>query len=733
MEFETCALEGSVQTVGQNTRVAIQMAGAWKKFKPLPNHTLDWPSSAWFDSTFFCRTQSQPSSSFGNLLANSLCVRDQRVRPEYHVSGLEFRFPLFPTKNAVTVHAESRVDDALNAMPVIDWHTADSHDASASLACGISSLGDRQRITIANMSYMSRHEFDMLLTPSDITAMKPDDFPHHIAVLLKNAGLLAFLDNDIHGATHLACFALDALETVRMSAPELMQTLKDAAHCRLTKASSRGRLGTCCNELALGGLCLFVDEFVIDDVQLDILVQTISLQLEEVAYMREMEDAQAQIIFWDGGLERWSKSWPQLRVPCMVQMSAMLLARLLRQAFRESGVTRISIQDVRNIYATFAPLRRLREVLSAFYPGQDILNKLDFLGIELDQVAFEDRGQWHGHWPQTKRRDCFLADGIRLAPGPRRSAAAGSGVTNGSAANDDIVLRLSVDPERGAGLELAPTWWGMRVDEVDEEPGQPGLAGGDTITSIDGKRLDGLGDEAETNNVFASAFRDGAIITVASKQIHGARLPTEAQAWPATFRNDLMLLGEKCEITVSIFADGVEFIGPAAAMGLAKEEMQKILNYYAGTAGTNAIEFSVVGNNCNSLVQLDPYVVKYTHDTISSRFRNGELLDKTIDDICAGRLDAHALLHLELVALEDGSVYTLSNRRLYVFRVLRTLGKVDVVHGVLHAWHSERVQRIKVDEDTGLEASKWDRSYSTSNDGRSVNVRSRYEGLQTAR
>lgn len=41
--------------------------------------------------------------------------------------------------------------------------------------------------------------------------------------------------------------------------------------------------------------------------------------------------------------------------------------------------------------------------------------------------------------------------------------------------------------EMGAGLELEPTEWGMKILAVESEPGQPELQAGDTIVEIMGE------------------------------------------------------------------------------------------------------------------------------------------------------------------------------------------------------------------------------------------------------
>lgn len=125
-------------------------------------------------------------------------------------------------------------------------------------------------------------------------------------------------------------------------------------------------------------------------------------------------------------------------------------------------------------------------------------------------------------------------------------------------------------------------------------------------------------------------------------------------------------------------------------------------------------------------VEVEPLKVRFTQASISPSFRNGISFDQTIDDIVAGRVNVNDLPKLELVMYSDGHMYSLSNRRLFVFRVLQVMGKIDRLHGILYPLSSERVQRRKIDDENGLETSKWERSFSTRNGGRSVHVNSRY-------
>lgn len=76
--------------------------------------------------------------------------------------------------------------------------------------------------------------------------------------------------------------------------------------------------------------------------------------------------------------------------------------------------------------------------------------------------------------------------------------------------------KLVIDADYGAGLHLRGTPAGMQVDDIDEKPGQPGLAVGDLIVGIGGCNLTGLGSTQAVEIAFRAAFKDGATLEIAA-------------------------------------------------------------------------------------------------------------------------------------------------------------------------------------------------------------------------
>lgn len=75
-----------------------------------------------------------------------------------------------------------------------------------------------------------------------------------------------------------------------------------------------------------------------------------------------------------------------------------------------------------------------------------------------------------------------------------------------------LTHNLRVDAENGAGLDLQPEQGGMRVENVYEVPGQPGLVRGDIIVKINEVSL--RGSVGRVENIFAKEFKDGVQVQV---------------------------------------------------------------------------------------------------------------------------------------------------------------------------------------------------------------------------
>ena len=123
---------------------------------------------------------------------------------------------------------------------------------------------------------------------------------------------------------------------------------------------------------------------------------------------------------------------------------------------------------------------------------------------------------------------------------------------------------------------------------------------------------------------------------------------------------------------------------------------------------------------------LPPSEVFFTHDQISKQFRNGYGLDQAIDDIA-----------MEVLSFDDfpppictkyhGCIFSLSNRRLFVARVLEQLGKLPAIRIHILPWEHRYLQRNC--QFTGM--TKWESAFSTRVGGKFVRVKSTYEFSQS--
>jgi len=103
------------------------------------------------------------------------------------------------------------------------------------------------------------------------------------------------------------------------------------------------------------------------------------------------------------------------------------------------------------------------------------------------------------------------------------------------------------------------------------------------------------------------------------------------------------------------------------------------------------------------IVELAPSEIRFMHDTIRPQFRNGKGVNQVIEDIYKGVTKIEDIPRIE-VTKRNNKYYSLSNRRLYVFRVLQKrkfLSRIEVF--LVTRWEEQK--------------------YTTKSDGESVKVR----------
>ena len=141
----------------------------------------------------------------------------------------------------------------------------------------------------------------------------------------------------------------------------------------------------------------------------------------------------------------------------------------------------------------------------------------------------------------------------------------------------------------------------------------------------------------------------------------------------------------------------------------------------------SAIRHDLVLRAGGTVVEVDPLEIRFTHASISSTFRSGDALD---DIIIAALNDGPSEMTpfppMELVNTESGKIYSISNRRLFVFRCLANAGVVKMVRAVMYPQTHARLHQIRFETRLRRFATKWERSFSTCCDGEFVEVDSTF-------
>lgn len=126
-----------------------------------------------------------------------------------------------------------------------------------------------------------------------------------------------------------------------------------------------------------------------------------------------------------------------------------------------------------------------------------------------------------------------------------------------------------------------------------------------------------------------------------------------------------------------------------------------------------------------------PSLVSYSHRSISRSFRSGTSIDKAIDEIRLGSLNLQDFPPLHVVELSGKIFAVRGNRRLFMHRVLASLGVVRSVRVQFFAPSAPEMQQLRFDDRLGRPATKLERSMSTGNGGLRVQVQSKYANRQS--
>ncbi|CAJ1328185.1 unnamed protein product [Effrenium voratum] len=140
-------------------------------------------------------------------------------------------------------------------------------------------------------------------------------------------------------------------------------------------------------------------------------------------------------------------------------------------------------------------------------------------------------------------------------------------------------ITLQAHLEAGAGIDLHGSWWGMVVDGIDKEPGQPGLRLRDTLVEVNGTSLSELSDE-DCEQRFADLFGDGCTAKVEPHvQVSGILAPPQPID-KAALQGDLERFAADYSVELRLEAPGA---CPQSAIKASKPELQNLLQFYAAS------------------------------------------------------------------------------------------------------------------------------------------------------
>jgi hypothetical protein len=108
-------------------------------------------------------------------------------------------------------------------------------------------------------------------------------------------------------------------------------------------------------------------------------------------------------------------------------------------------------------------------------------------------------------------------------------------------------------------------------------------------------------------------------------------------------------------------------------------------------------------------VRVRPATIKFTNDSIKDRFQDGHTLLETALQIARQDVGKRDIRMLTVVRVDDGSLFSLDNRRLAVFRLLEMCGKVGTIKVEVVPYHTW--------------ADEWKRKVTTRTDGETIRVR----------
>lgn len=199
----------------------------------------------------------------------------------------------------------------------------------------------------------------------------------------------------------------------------------------------------------------------------------------------------------------------------------------------------------------------------------------------------EDEGE-EGAEKGVRKLRAEVSKELGAVPLPKLNEGQASGFAWGRVPKEETEaprrISLQVHSEAGAGVDLHPSWWGMVVDGIDPQPGQPGLRLRDTLVEVNGTSLMELSDQ-DCEQRFLDLCGDGCNVKVEPfVQVSGILAPPAAVD-KTSMQSDLERFAADYGIELRMEDAGgnnvrVHMEGSQSAVKSSKPELQNLMQFY---------------------------------------------------------------------------------------------------------------------------------------------------------
>lgn len=89
-------------------------------------------------------------------------------------------------------------------------------------------------------------------------------------------------------------------------------------------------------------------------------------------------------------------------------------------------------------------------------------------------------------------------------------------------------------------------------------------------------------------------------------------------------------------------------------------------------------------------ISIDPNIIYFTHSKIKKCFSTGKLIDETYHEIKTGKTKISDIPLITIYCI-DGKYYSLNNRRLYLFKMLKKDGTIEKIVAIQKEIPSKKI------------------------------------------